>query len=73
MKVKNPDGTERELPEVTHALAKQVMDEAKKAYDDAERHRAKDWGMYSRVFMRAGAVETCAVNLQKAMTAQHAF
>ena len=32
MKVKNPDGTERELPEVTHALAKQVMDEAIKFY-----------------------------------------
>lgn len=73
MTVKNPDGSNRELPEVSHALAKQVMDEAKKAYDDAERHRAKDWSMYSRGFMRANAIEDCAAKLQKVMTAPHAF
>jgi hypothetical protein len=73
MTVKNPDGSNRELPEVTHALAKQVMTEAKNCFDEAERHRAKDWSMYSRCFMRAHAIEDCAVKLQNVMTAPHAF
>lgn len=69
MNVKNPDGKERVLPELSHNIAAEVMEEAKKTYDAAEKHRERDWSSYSSLFHRATLIENAAIQVQKVLTA----
>lgn len=69
MKVKNPDGTDRILAILNNNLAAEVMDEAKKTFDDAEKYRASDWSAYSARFYRACRIEEVAHQLDTVMKA----